>query len=164
MQRNGLEDHHMIYKGVIPVEQIAKTENEQKKEYLREYRKHAKRIKRIESELEEIRSMKQYPAAKIGDGMPHGSNNSDLSDYAAVLDKMEHDLERERFLKIKSYTEINKYISLLKSETERDLLHYRYIKGMAWWEVAEKMECSEREVYRKHGKALNNFELPEIRH
>lgn len=145
------------------MEQVVMTENEQKKEYLNQYRNHVKKIKRIESELEEIRSMKQYPSVN-NDGMPHGSNSSDLSGYAALLDEKERELERERYLRVKSYTEISNQINLLENETERDLLHYRYIKGMAWWKIAEELECSEREVYRKHGKALNNLKLPETCH
>ena len=141
------------------MEQVVMTENEQKKEYLNQYRNHVKKIKRIESELEEIRLMKQYPSVN-NDGMPHGSNNSDLSDYAALLDEKERELERERCLRIKSYTEISSQINLLENEAERDLLHYRYIKGLAWWRVAEELECSERWVHKLHGKALNNFKIP----
>ena len=145
------------------MEQVVMTENEQKKEYLNQYRNHVRKIKRIESDLEEIRTMKCHPSVN-NDGMPHGGNNSDLSGYAALLDEKERELDRERYLRIKSYTEINTQIELLENETERDLLHYRYIKGMAWWKVAEELECSEREVYRKHGKALKNFKLPETCH
>lgn len=141
------------------MEQVVMTENEQKKEYLNQYRNHVKKIKRIESELEEIRLMKQYPSVN-NDGMPHGSNNSDLSDYAALLDEKERELERERYLRIKSYTEISSQINLLENKAERDLLHYRYIKGLAWWRVAEELECSERWVHKLHGKALNNFKIP----
>lgn len=132
------------------------TENEQKKEYLNQYRNHVRKIKRIESEIEEIREMKCYPSVN-NDGMPRGSNNSDLSGYAALLDEKERELERERYLRVKSYSEISKQIDLLESDIERDVLHYRYIKGLAWWRVAEEMEHSERWVYKLHGKALKNF-------
>ncbi len=55
-----------------------KTENDKKKDYLRKYRRHGRKISRIESEIEEIRSMKLYPSMN-NDGMPHGSNQKDLS-------------------------------------------------------------------------------------
>ena len=42
--------------------QTVQTENEQKKEYLKGYRIHSRRVNRIESEIEEIRSMKIYIA------------------------------------------------------------------------------------------------------
>ena len=143
---------------MIPLEQVVKTENEKKKEYLRKYRRHVQKIKRIESDLEEIRSMKCYPSVN-NDGMPRGSNNSDLSDYAASIDEKERELIKEKQLRIIQYEKISACIDLLENEEEKDLLHYRYIKGMSWWEVAEKLECSEREVHRKHGKALIHLNL-----
>lgn len=134
-------------------------ENEQKKEYLRRYQKHVRKIKRIESDLEEIKLMKRYPSMS-NDGMPRGTNNSDLSSYAAVLDKKERELVRERYLRIKDYSEISKQIELLENIQERDVLHYRYIKGLDWWKVAEIMNYSERQIHRFHGNALLHFRIP----
>lgn len=141
------------------MEQTVKTENERKKEYLRGYRECVRRIQRIESDLEEIKIMKRYPSMS-NDGMPHGTNNSDLSDYAAGLDKFERELVKERYLRITSYTEISEQINLLKSQKESDVLHYRYIKGLDWWEIAEKMNYTERWIHKIHGKALAHFGLP----
>ena len=45
------------------------TENELKKEYLREYRQHVRRISRIEAELSELRAMKTAISVN-NDGMP----------------------------------------------------------------------------------------------
>lgn len=143
---------------MIPLEQV-KTENEKKKDYLRSYQAHVRRIKRIESDLEEIKSMKRYPSMS-SDGMPHASNNSDLSDYAAVLDKKERELLKERYLRVKGYKEVTNQIELLTSDKEKDVLHYRYIKGLDWWEIGEKMGYSERQIHRYHGKALAHFALP----
>lgn len=144
---------------MIPLEQVTKTENEKKKEYLRSYQAHVRRIKRIESDLEEIKSMKRYPSMS-SDGMPHASNNSDLSDYAAVLDKKERDLLREKCLRVKGYKEVTNQIELLASDKEKDVLHYRYIKGLDWWEIAEKMNYTERWIHKIHGKALAHFQIP----
>lgn len=46
------------------------TENEIKKEYLREYRWHVRKIRRIEAELAELRAMKTSVSV-VNDGMPH---------------------------------------------------------------------------------------------
>lgn len=146
-------------KGVIPLEKVIKAENEKKKEYLRQYRNHVQRIKRIESDLEEIRIMKRYPSMS-SDGMPHGSNGSDLSQYAAVLDSKERELTKERYLRIKGYLETSKQIDLLENDKEKDVLHYRYIKGLDWWEIAEKMHYTENWIHKIHGKALIHFEPP----
>ena len=144
---------------MIPLEQVNKSENEKKKKYLRSYQAHVRRIKRIESDLEEIRSMKQYPSMS-SDGMPHASNNSDLSSYAAVIDKKERELLREKNLRVMGYKDVTHQIELLASDKEKDVLHYRYIKGYDWWEIAEKMGYSERQIHRYHGKALVHFSVP----
>ena len=71
--------------------QTVQTENEHKKRYLRGYRTHVRRINRIETELAELRAM-QLSMTMSNDGMPHGSGQSDLSGYAADLDRHERDL------------------------------------------------------------------------
>ena len=135
------------------------SENDLKKEYLRKYRTHVRRIHRINAEISELRSMKLSPSLN-NDGMPHGSSQSDLSGYAAELDSMVQELIDERYCRIKDYREIVGRIKKLKSENEKDVLFYRYIRGMDWWEIAEKMKFSERQIFRIHGKALANFQIP----
>lgn len=136
-----------------------KTINEEKKEYLKQYQKHVRRIHRINSEIAELRSMKISPSV-VNDGMPHGSNQSDMSGYAAELDQMIRELIEERYERIKAYQEIVSSIKRLKSENEKDVLFYRYIRGLDWWEIAEKMRYGERHIYKIHGKALTNFMIP----
>ena len=138
---------------------MGRNENEMKKEYLREYRNHVRRISRIEAELEELRPMKMAIYMN-NDGMPHGSGQSDMSGYAARLDQLERNLIRERSQRVTGYKEISDRITNLKSENERDVLFYRYIKGFAWWEIAEKMNYSERQIHRYHGNALAHISIP----
>ena len=71
----------------MQTEEKEMTENEKKKEYLRQYRIHVRRIHRINAEIAELRSMKISPSMN-NDGMPHGSSQGDLSGYAAELDRM----------------------------------------------------------------------------
>ena len=136
------------------------SENDLKKEYLRKYRTHVRRIHRINAEIAELRSMKISPSVN-NDGMPHGGcGQSDLSGYAAELDSMVQELIDERYYRIKDYQDIVGRIKKLKSENEKDVLFYRYIRGMDWWEIAEKMKFSERQIFRIHGKSLANFKIP----
>ena len=139
--------------------QAVQSENEQKKEYLKGYRGHVRRINRIETELAELRAMRSSMSVN-NDGMPHGSGQSDLSGYAAELDRLERSLIKERYERIRTYKDIAIRIKKLKSENEKDVLFYRYIAGLAWWEIAEKMSFSERQIFRVHGKALVHFRLP----
>lgn len=135
-----------------------KKENEKKKKYLRGYRAHSKKIKRIEAEIEEIRSMKLYPSVN-NDGMPHGNSQSDLSEYAAKLNEMENDLYQEGVKEFESYNDIMNRIKNIAEEDERDVLFYRYIKGMEWWNIAADMDYSESWIYELHGRALKNLKI-----
>lgn len=133
-------------------------DNDRKKEYLRGYRKHERRISRIEAELEEIRSMKMHPSVS-NDGMPHGSGQSDLSDYAAELTSLEEELYHEGVKQVESYKNISWKINQLEDENERDVLFYRYVKAKSWWEIAELMGYSERWILKLHGRALAHLKL-----
>lgn len=136
-----------------------KHDNYRKKMYLRGYRKHGNRIKRIEAEIEEIRSMKLYPSVN-NDGMPHGSACGDLSDYASKLTELEEELYQEGVQQVKEYKDISFRIGALQDENERDTLFYRYIKDMGFWEIAKEMGYSERQIHRFHGSALKNLKIP----
>lgn len=143
------------------IEKKTVSENDKKKEYLRSYRYHVRRIHRINAEIAELREMKLHPSMRPDDGMPHGSGGQgDLSGYAAELDEMINELIEERYQRIKTYQAIVRQIKRMKSENEKDVLFYRYIRGLDWWEIAEKMKFSERQIFRFHGKALAHFEIP----
>lgn len=139
-------------------ENNVKNENDRKKTYLRAYRKHGKRIKRIESEIEEIRNMKMYPSSN-NDGMPHGSNQSDLSSYAADLLEREDELYQEGVKQVQTYKDIEYRINKLENQDERDVMFYRYIKGFKWWQIAQLMDCSEEWIYKLHGRVLKKIQI-----
>lgn len=133
-------------------------DNKEKKKYLRSYKDCSRRISRIEAEIEEIRSMKINPSLRC-DGMPHGNGISDLSEYASELDKLEREAYKKGVEQIKLYKEIQYNIKQLENETERDVLFWKYIKGLSWWEVASKMNYTERWVLDIHKKALEHLKI-----
>lgn len=143
------------------IEEKTVSDNDLKKEYLWSYRQHVRRIHRINAEIAELREMKLHPSMKQDDGMPHGSGGQgDLSSYAAELDEMINELIEERRQRIRTYKQIVRQIKRMKSRNESDVLFYRYIKAMDWWDIAELMGFSERQIYRIHGKALVHFDIP----
>ena len=141
------------------VQDIKQIENEKKKEYLRGYRSHVRRIRRIDSELQELREMRTSISVN-NDGMPRGSGQSDMSGYAAELDRLERALICERHERVQVYKEIIRRINMLRSENEKDVLFYRYIKGLEWYEIGDNMGYSERHIHRFHGRALAHFQIP----
>ena len=133
-------------------------ENEQKKEYLKSYRRAIKREQDILDEIQRLRLDKMFPSV-VNDGMPHGSRHSDLSDYAAILDEQIDLLKEERLEKVRCYQKIERQISQMENEDEQEELRLRYILGMKWEEVAVKMNYSYRRTLDIHGRALLSFEI-----
>ena len=95
-------------------------------------------------------------------GMPHGSGNQkDLSDELARIELLEKKLGEEKEKCIESYIAVEKQIKTVQNEDENDVLFYRYVKGLRWWEIAELMDCSEQWVHKLHGRALGHLKLDE---
>lgn len=135
-------------------------ENEKKKEYLNGYREAKRREKRILEQIQQLRLDKMFPCLQ-NDDMPHGHNQSDLSDYAVKMDELIEELGKERLQAVKQYDEIYKTISRLDNENEREVMVRRYINGDKWEEIAVKMNYGYRHIHKIHGSALINIKIPE---
>lgn len=136
-------------------------ENIKKKEYLKQYGKAVRQMERSELIISEIRMNKMHPGLVL-DGSPRGSAQSDLSDYAAKLEKETERYLKARYHRIRLCTEIRDKIEVIADEDEKDILTYRYIKLLRWsgsGSISEKMKMSVREVHRLHGRALRHFEI-----
>ena len=133
-------------------------ENEEKKEYLKSYRRAVKREKDILNEIQRLRADKMFPSV-VNDGMPTGSNQSDLSDYIAILDEQIELLKVERLEKARCYQKIERQIKQMENEDEQEVLRLRYITGLKWEEVAVRMSYSWKHIHRIHSSALCNFKM-----
>ena len=140
------------------IETTIHEENEQKKEYLKSYRRAIKKEQDILDEIQRLRLDKMFPSV-VNDGMPHGSSHSDLSDYAAILDEQIEFLKEERLERVRCYQKIERQIRQMENEDEQEVLRLRYIKGLKWEEVALKMNYSWKQVHRIHSSALKSFKM-----
>ena len=142
---------------VIPVDK-EKIENEKKKEFLMSYQKEKRRVRRLEEQLEELRQNKMSPSV-TNDGMPHGTDKKDLSDYVVKVDEIEQELVAARYSRICAFQEVQRRIEAMEDEREKDLLTYRYIRGMKWEKICNEMKHSWQHIHRIHAKALKNFTM-----
>lgn len=140
---------------VIPVDK-EKTENEKKKEFLMSYQKEKRRVRRLEEQLEELRQNKMSPSV-TNDGMPHGTDKKDLSDYAVKVDEIEQELVAARHSRICAFQEVQRRIEAMEDEIEKDLLTYRYLRNLSWVKIAVKMDYSWQHLHKIHARALSNF-------
>ncbi len=134
------------------------TENEQKKLFLRSYLRDKQAVIRLEEQLAELRANKISPSV-INDGMPHGTELSDLSDYAAKVDELERKLLKKRYKCLQSFRKVQNAIEAMEDESEKELLTYRYLRGMKWEEIAVKMGYSWKHMHRIHARAINNLKM-----
>lgn len=131
-------------------------ENQNKKEYLNGYLRAKKREKRILEQIQGLRLNEMCPTVQYDD-MPHGSNSSDLSDYAVKMDELMDELEKERIEAIDQYTKIYHDIKAVEDEREQEILTYRYILGESWEVICGIMCLSWRRVHQLHANSLKNF-------
>jgi hypothetical protein len=143
---------------VEEVKKKEKTENEIKKEYLLGFQKISRQLARMENELAEIRLNKYCPSC-ISDGMPRASGCSDLSSYMAKVDELEKKILKKRYNRLQKQQEIRNRIERIEDENEKDVLTYRYLRGMKWEDIAVKMNIGYRHILRIHGKALEDFKM-----
>ena len=69
-------------------------------------------------------------------------------------------LGKEKESCIETYISIEKQMKEVKNEDENDVLFYRYVKGLRFWEIAEIMGYSEQWIHKLHGRALGHLKLP----
>ena len=135
------------------------TENDKKKEFLRRYRECERREQEILEEIQRLRMDQMFPSM-VNDGMPKGSQQSDLSDYVVAMERQIGRLKRERLKKARTREQIDLAIRRrMENPDEQRVLRLRYLWGLKWEEVAVKMSYSWKQIHRLHSSALDNFEM-----
>lgn len=127
------------------------------KYYLLRYRQEKKRIRRLAEQIEELRTRKAYPGSPSLDAMPHGSNPSDLSDYASRLDELERRLGEEQVAADRAALEVIETINRLADEDEKSVLTLYYVRGYRWDRVAVEVSYSWRHVLRLRDQAVKHL-------
>lgn len=133
-------------------------EIEKKKDFLYSYRRYGIKIKKLVDKLEELKINKISPSSG-SDGMPHGSGVTDLSDYAAEIERLEYDIEVLKKKRRSVYRKIKRKISSMQNCHEQNILKLKYLKGKDWEKIVVNTGKTYRQVIRIHGNALQNFPL-----
>ena len=132
-------------------------ERYKKIEYLQKYRAYVRQKRRSEIRIREMRE-KIYPSQGTA-GRVQGGEKKDLSDYEVMKEQEEKKYRRDTYKRAVMCREISNRIEAMDNEDEKDLLTHKYIEGMDWAEIAEKMNISERNVYRIHNRAIKHFKI-----
>lgn len=139
---------------------MATKENEAKKQFLKKYQSLLRKERQLEREIESIRSRYTGQAITYSD-MPHGTDQRDLSDYAAEVDDLLRDLEATKWQAIHQYHLIASSVEALEDVREKELLRLKYLQDKTWEEVAVEMHYDIRHIFRIHGQALLDLNVIE---
>lgn len=134
--------------------------NEEKKNYLRQYIEAEKHISLIDDHISELRLKRTSPTNVI-DGMPKSKQHTDLSEYAAEIDKCMIELKNEKLQSIHVRGDVRRAIQKVKDKAQREVLERRYILDQGWESIAVQMNYTYRHITRLHGEALKNFKIPD---
>lgn len=130
-------------------------ERENKKKYLKRYRRNGVLVGRLERKLEAIEARIQGVRSPSLSGMPRGGEPVTREDL--IVDKV--DLERRiKRLKSKGETvrrEILDIIDELDDWRYAEILEDFLIEEMDFSEIADKMNFTERHVIRLYGEAID---------
>ena len=142
----------------MQMEMSKKEENHRKIVWLNKYRAAVREEQMILDEIQRLREDKMFPSM-VTDGMPHGSEHSDLSAYMARMDEQLTRLKEWQLEKVRLYESISDRIRRVEDDNQRALLIYRYIKGMRWEEVAAEMGYTWSWTHKLHSRALDAIEI-----
>lgn len=151
-----------------PLPKITNQENEEgnsmltsgeKKKYLAQYRDNVREIARS---LEDIKKWTSIAEGTQSPGCTSGSsgNNINKQQFAVeMIMDLRDKIEKQIAERIKLKDEIETVIGNVKDHRLQLILHYRYIDGWTFEQIAAEMNYSYVQICRIHGKALEKIML-----
>lgn len=137
-----------------------KNPNEEKKDYLKSYKKSRNRLNALELQLQQIKVDMVHVRASQGDGMPRAKGETtDLSRYMEQMADLEEWIDDKRSELMDKQIKITAAINTLDDEDECTIMTEKYLNGKTWEQVAEDNGYSWRTVHRIHGRALKKIKL-----
>jgi hypothetical protein len=135
------------------------------KEFLRQYEYADRRVKRLETELEdELKMLDAIRSASDNDGMPHGSGISKpTEDKALRLAEKRLRLIDARLEAVEARQKVYDLIDSIDG-IEGDLLFERYVKLHKWEEICILLNYSWYGVHNVHRRALRIVEENIVKH
>jgi len=129
----------------------------------KEYLEQAYRLdQRIDSKLMQVsalRSMVEKRASIIRkDPIQHSLNETLQEDVIIKIVDMERetDAEIDRLVDLKR--EISRMIGMIDDPELQVLLELRYLNYLKWSEIADKMHCTDNNIFKMHRRALEKME------
>lgn len=129
-------------------------ENEAKIKYLSRYIPASRSIDRLLEEQYRWKCLAIKVTSTLSPVPGGGESGSPIERPMDKVDELEKEINREINELVKIREEIEAVLGQLEDRNLRDLMKYRYIDGLTWEQIAEKMHYGREWTCRLHGKAL----------
>jgi DNA-directed RNA polymerase specialized sigma24 family protein len=133
------------------------------KRKLNSYRELAAEHRQLSEELQRLEALIDCPSSPSWDGQPRGSgvsNPVERKSLAHIELEQRYRAQLDKLAAVQA--EIEDIIEGLEP-TERRLARFRYIDGLTWEDVCEKMNYSWRQTHRIHSRALARLVAAELK-
>ncbi len=127
------------------------------KQQLSSYRELEAERRQLLEELNRLEILMDAPGSSNWDGMPHGSGVSNPVERMAVKHLTLIDGYRAKLSEMVAAQDVIENLIEGLDPTERRLARFRYIDGLQWEEVCERMCYSWRQTHRIHGRLLDKL-------
>lgn len=134
-------------------------ENAEKIKYLSRYIALNRRIDRLLEEKAKWWSLCLKTTPSLSQAPGGGESGSPVERPMDKVLEIEAEINREIDELQEVCREIKAVLNQLEDDTLRLLMEYRYIDGLTWEQVAEKMHYSWRHTCRLHGEALAKINM-----
>lgn len=126
------------------------------KERLREYNRACRRCEELERQIIRRRAALSSPRAVRFDVLPGGKGNS-IESAIERIDELERRLADEKSLCEKALDDVRSLIAFAKDDDGKAILSLRYIDGVSFGEIPERIHLSERSMWRKYDQAVEQI-------
>ena len=129
--------------------------NQDKKEFLQQYRLAEMEEQRLEHEIERWRSRAERMTAGYSKAPAGGADGRSLENTMEHIDDLTRQLSDQRDRLVTLWREIGMAIDSVPDARLQELLRLRYIEGLSFEQIAVRLDYSWRQVIRLHGAALS---------
>lgn len=135
------------------------TENEQKKEYLNQYRNANRKYRLLLEQERGLRLEMQGAKTVEYSDMPKGDGQTDLSSSMVKLDELLSKIEKKKLEMLNIRMDIENRIADMQDGLQGRVLYLRYICLMSWEDICVEIKYSWRQTHYLHSKALSNLKI-----
>lgn len=135
------------------------TDGQEKKQWLSRYCHLDQHIQQKADEITTWRTRAEKITPNYW-GEPRGGGEDHIQSAVEIILQLEGEIDQEINALVALKREIQGAIQTVEDPTLQQLLEYRYLHGLTWEQVAERMDYSDRWVRKLHGEALCRLQCP----